>query len=279
MSELEKVKKDLLEANQLLEAKVKKLEELNNELSMTNSELKMLDKIKDEFVNIASHELRGPLHPILGYVAMAKSGKVDPMIALDVIYVQALKLKQVAYNILDASKIESQTLAYDLRPIRIHEILLNSMVAAAGTVDRSKVSLIANIDKKYEDLEIVADKARIEQVFTNVLGNAVKFTKHGSITVETHVNKDSNSIEIQVIDTGPGIPDKILPRLFEKFETLSTYNENVNGLGLGLFISKAIVVAHSGEIKATNNNEKGATIKIKLPLDLQVRDGKKGFLH
>lgn len=226
----------------------------------------MLDKVKDEFINIASHELRGPLHPILGYVTLARNRKIDPYIALDVIYMQALKLKQVAYNILDATKLESQSLAYNLQKIRIHEVLLDSMVAAAGTVDKNKVSLLPRIDKKYRDIEILADKSRIEQVFTNLLANAIKFTKEGNITAETHVHQDSNYVEILIVDTGTGIPETVLPKLFQKFGTLNAHNDNVNGMGLGLFISKAIVVAHGGEISATNNKDKGATIRILLPI-------------
>lgn len=264
MSEL---KKEDIEKIQALEARIKKLQELNAKFVLANRELKVLDKVKDEFINIASHELRGPLHPILGYVAMAKNRKIDPYVALDVIYMQALKLKQVAYNILDATKLESQSLAYNLQKIRIHEVLLDSMVAAAGTIDKSKISLVPKIDEKNRDIEIKADKSRIEQVFTNVLSNAIKFTKEGTITIETHVHNDSNYLEILVIDTGSGIPEVILPKLFQKFGTLNARDDNINGMGLGLFISKAIVVAHNGSIDALNNKDKGATIRITLPLD------------
>ena len=229
-------------------------------------EIKKLDKLKDQFIGIASHELRGPIHPILGYASMAKSGKVKPEAALDVIYKQALKLKQLAGDILDVSRIESGTLTYAMQKTKIHEILLNAMVAAGGMVNPKDVSVIADIDEHHKDLEIWADRDRIGQVFTNIIGNATKFTKKGAIKAQTHVNKDANMVEISITDTGGGIPEDLLPDLFGKFVTRNIGNLNKEGSGLGLYISKAIVSSHGGTIDVYNS-ENGATFRIVLPIE------------
>jgi len=114
----------------------------------------------------------------------------------------------------------------------------------------------------------MADKMRITQVLGNIIGNAIKFTKTGNITIETHVHGDENKVEIRVIDTGSGIPDIMFPHLFEKFSTKKTaVNESQTGTGLGLFISKAIILAHGGRVYASNNSNVGSTFTIILPIE------------
>jgi signal transduction histidine kinase len=106
------------------------------------------------------------------------------------------------------------------------------------------------------------------QVFSNIIGNAIKFTDNGSIKVECRASPSKNKIEIRVSDTGAGISEKILPNLFGKFVTKNAKETNGHGgTGLGLFISKAIVTAHKGEIHAYNNATGGATFTIILPID------------
>lgn len=262
----EHMRKNLVAAQETLASKNKELRTLNADLELANEALKKLDKLKDQFIGIASHELRGPIHPILGYASMAKSGKVKPEAALDIIYKQALKLKQLAGDILDVSRIESGTLTYAMQKTKIHEILLNAMVAAGGMVNPKEVSVIADIDEHNKDLEIWADRDRIGQVFTNIIGNSTKFTKKGAIKAQTHVNKDANTVEISITDTGGGIPEDLLPTLFGKFVTKNIGNLNKEGSGLGLYISKAIVTAHGGTIDAYNSGS-GATFRIVLPIE------------
>ena len=272
-SNFEHMRKILVNAQDALASKNKELqilnvslEQANEQLEVANEALKKLDKLKDQFIGVASHELRGPIHPILGYAAMAKSGKLEPLAAIDVIYNQALRLKQLASDILDVSKIESGNLSYNMQKVKIHEILLNALIAASGTVNPSKISINARIDEANKELEIVADKDRIEQVFSNIIGNAAKFTKKGSITGETHINVNSNYVEILISDTGGGIPEDVLPNLFGKFITKNVGGSNKEGSGLGLYISKAIITAHGGTIEAFNDNG-GATFRIVLPIN------------
>ena len=262
----EHMRKGLVNAQQELGKKNKELQTLNTDLDQANQDLKKLDKLKDQFIGIASHELRGPIHPILGYASMAKGGKIQPQVALDVIHQQALKLRQLASDILDVSRMDSGNLSYNMQKVKIHELLLNALIAAGGTVNPENVSIIAKIDERNKDLEMIADKDRIGQVFTNIMGNAVKFTRKGSITAATHVNSDSNTVEILISDTGGGIPEDILPNLFGKFVTKNVADTNKEGTGLGLYISKSIVNAHGGAIDAYNSNG-GATFRIVLPIN------------
>lgn len=262
----EHMRNGLVSAQHELAKKNKDLQTLNADLDQANQDLKKLDKLKDQFIGIASHELRGPIHPILGYASMAKGGKIQPQVALDVIHQQALKLRQLASDILDVSRMDSGNLSYNMQKVKINELLLNALIAAGGTVNPENVSIVAKIDERNKDLEVLADKDRIGQVFTNVIGNAVKFTRKGSITAATHVNSDSNTIEISISDTGGGIPEDILPNLFGKFVTKNVADTNKEGTGLGLYISKSIVNAHSGTIEAYNSNG-GATFKIVLPIN------------
>jgi signal transduction histidine kinase len=273
----EHMRKNLVAAQETLVSKNKELRTLNADLELANEALKKLDKLKDQFIGIASHELRGPIHPILGYASMARSGKVKPEAALDIIYKQALKLKQLAGDILDVSRIESGTLTYTMQRTKIHEILLNAMVAAGGMVNPNDVSVIADIDEHNKNLEISADRDRIGQVFTNIIGNATKFTKKGAIKAQTHVNKDANTVEISISDTGGGIPEDLLPNLFGKFVTKNVGNMNKEGSGLGLYISKAIVTAHGGTIDA-HNSENGATFRIVLPIE-QINENEERVLE
>jgi len=262
----EHMRNGLVSAQHELAKKNKDLQTLNADLDQANQDLKKLDKLKDQFIGIASHELRGPIHPILGYASMAKGGKIQPQVALDVIHQQALKLRQLASDILDVSRMDSGNLSYNMQKVKINELLLNALIAAGGTVNPENVSIVAKIDDRNKDLEVIADKDRIGQVFTNVIGNAVKFTRKGSITAATHVNSDSNTVEISISDTGGGIPEDILPNLFGKFVTKNVADTNKEGTGLGLYISKSIVNAHSGTIEAHNSNG-GATFRIVLPIN------------
>jgi signal transduction histidine kinase len=262
----EHMRNGLVSAQHELAKKNKDLQTLNADLDQANQDLKKLDKLKDQFIGIASHELRGPIHPILGYASMARGGKIQPQVALDVIHQQALKLRQLASDILDVSRMDSGNLSYNMQNVKINELLLNALIAAGGTVNPENVSIVAKIDERNKDLEMIADKDRIGQVFTNIIGNAVKFTRKGSITATTHVNSDSNTIEISISDTGGGIPEDILPNLFGKFVTKNVADTNKEGTGLGLYISKSIVNAHGGTVEAYNSNG-GATFRIVLPIN------------
>ena len=240
--------------------------DLTKKLEATNVELKQKEKLKDEFINVASHELKSPIQPILGLAALAKKGKINQERAWDIILRQARKLEHLANDILDVSRIESGSLSCKMDRVGINDVILEVMAAAKLNPHLSEsVVLDTKLDTP---IEIVADKMRITQLLGNIIGNAIKFTKTGSITVETCVYRDENKVEIRIADTGSGIPDSLLPHLFEKFSTKKiTGNESETGTGLGLFISKAIVLAHGGWVYASNNSNYGSTFTIILPIE------------
>jgi len=244
----------------------KKQIDLTRRLEKTNEVLKQKEKLKDEFINIASHELRSPIQPILGLAGLAKKGKINQELAWDIILRQARKLDQLANDILDVSRIESGNLSCKMDRVNINDIILEVMAASKLSPNLSEAVVL---DTKLDvPAEIMADKMRINQVLGNIIGNAIKFTKTGNITIETHVHGDENKVEIRIIDTGSGIPDIMLPHLFEKFSTKKTaVNESQTGTGLGLFISKAIILAHGGRVYASNNSNVGSTFTIILPIE------------
>ncbi|HJS82753.1 MAG TPA: PAS domain-containing sensor histidine kinase [Nitrososphaera sp.] len=237
------------------------------DVERANEELKVKEQLKNEFIAIASHELRTPIQPLLGYAILAKKGKVTQEAAWEGILKEARRLQQLANDILDVSRIESDSITYQMEKVAIASVL-ESTVDSARTNLGKDVSMELAIDDTSSDLELDLDRSRMTQVLSNIIGNAVKFTKSGNIKVECQAFSSKNKIEIRVSDTGAGIPEQILPNLFGKFVTKSAGETNGHsGTGLGLFISKAIVTAHKGEIYAYNNAAGGATFTIVLPIE------------
>jgi len=239
---------------------------LNKDVEKINEELKKREQLKNEFIAIASHELRTPIQPILGFALLAKKGKISHDAAWDGVLKEARRLQQLANDILDVSRIESGELIYKMEKVSVNN-LLNS-VGESERADLAKdVTLEIITDEGMKDLEVELDRSRITQVLVNIVGNAIKFTQRGNIRIKGKTYLDKNRIEIIISDTGDGIPEFVLPKLFGKFVTKSVGERNKHGTGLGLFISKAIVTAHGGEIVAHNNIGGGATFSISLPIE------------
>ncbi|MGI0048908.1 MAG: PAS domain-containing sensor histidine kinase, partial [Nitrososphaera sp.] len=229
------------------------------DVERANEELKVKEQLKNEFIAIASHELRTPIQPLLGYAILAKKGKVTQEAAWEGILKEARRLQQLANDILDVSRIESDSITYQMEKVAIASVL-ESTVDSARTNLGKDVSMELAIDDTSRDLELDLDRSRMTQVLSNIIGNAVKFTKSGNIKVECQAFSSKNKIEIRVSDTGAGISEQVLPNLFGKFVTKSAGETNGHGgTGLGLFISKAIVTGHKCKVYASNNTTGGAT--------------------
>jgi two-component system, OmpR family, sensor histidine kinase VicK len=257
-----------------------------------NEELKRADKMQKEFINIAAHELRTPAQSILGYAELAitdpELSKHDKQGFIDTIYRNAIRLYRLTKDILDVTKIESDTLQLNKELVNLNILIANIVLDVnrrSSYREKKNVSITYKVGKKgdissnnNDDATFVdADKERITQILYNLLDNAVKFSKDNngtvSVTLEEEKNEESADKEkiqqreeevviVKVKDTGIGIHQEILPRLFTKFATKSS-----TGTGLGLYISKSIVKAHGGKIWAHNNsNDKGATFAFSLPL-------------
>lgn len=246
-----------------------KLKENQKLISLQYEKLKELDKLKDDFIKMAAHELRTPLQPIISYNALASQGLIDKDEAMRVIDIQAHRLHKLTDNIFTVSKIESGTLQYKKQKIMINDIILEILESTKRDPELGKeVSIVEKLEKTC-NVEILADPSMINLSISNIISNAVKFTKAGTIEVETFVYYDKNKAQISVRDTGTGIPKEVLANLFSKFVSKGVETRNKHGTGLGLFISNAIVKAHQGKIIGYNNyvNGKGATFTITLPID------------
>ena len=248
-------------------------------------QLKIHDKMQKEFINIAAHELRTPVQPILSLTQIVRSNEKDAeqRQLLDVTIRNAKRLRQLTEDILDVTKIESQSLNLNKEQFNLNDVITN----AIDDIMTNKVLLKAEnstnnsndaIKLLYipQDIFVYADKGRIGQVIHNLLDNGIKSTKDkdGTITVmikEKEKERINNNDEqqqqkmiiVSIKDTGKGIDSQIFPRLFTKFASKS----ETGGTGLGLFISKSIVEAHGGKIWAENNSDaRGATFSFSLPV-------------
>jgi signal transduction histidine kinase len=254
-------------------------------------QLQESDRIKTEFINLAAHELRTPILPIIGFAELLEEelrGDDKKREVTTAIIRNAKRLQRLADDILDVTKIESNTLRIDKEQLNLNDLILNALDDIVMNVKEEEVELKSgdgsgdndnNKRRKLlykaseEEIIIQADKTRLIQVISNLINNAIKFTKEGSISIVVEKNKDNNNnhnkeeVIVSVKDTGTGIDSDILPRLFSKFASKSS-----KGTGLGLFISKSIIEEHGGNMWAQNNNnninthsEKGATFYFTLP--------------
>lgn len=240
----------------------KDIEHMSKELKKSYDRLKSESDLKNQFINIAAHELRSPVQPILSHIELYKKGLIEKEEAFKIIDSEAHRLQKLTNDILDIARIESGTFGYDVQRVRINDII-QKVCDSINPILNKDVELELELE---ENVGIDADPDRLYQAFANVIGNAVKFTKKGKIKIETEVLPEKK-IWVKISDTAGGIPQEILPKLFEKFATKNVGAEQSQGTGLGLCISKAIVVAHKGEISAYNNEQGGATFTIILPVN------------
>jgi signal transduction histidine kinase len=275
----------ILRRNAALERKV---EERTAELRTANEELRNHDKIQKEFINIAAHELRTPIVPILTLSELLYSkikelqqgeGQEEKEM-LEIILRNANRLHQLTEDILDVTRIESHTLKLRKERFNLDDVISNVVEDYRKQIANDSNNGNGNVKVIYElanssdsstsnnSIVVEADRRRLTQVISNLLNNAIKFTQEGTVTVSTSIiikrRKDDKSddqvakgeeeeeereVVIAVKDTGTGIDPELMPRLFTKFATKS-----YQGTGLGLFISKSIVEAHGGKMWAENNN-------------------------
>jgi signal transduction histidine kinase len=226
------------------------------ELEQANEELKRLDAAKDEFLDVAAHEIRTPITPIM-LAAEELEAQLGSRKDVKMILRNARKLQQLVQNVLDVARLENKTFKLNLEKADLGEVVM-------AVVDDFKVQVedrpAVQFVYKPVYIDVLVDRHRIAQVLSNIMSNAVKFTKQGDITVSISAVAGGSMAQVTVADSGPGIDQEILPHLFQKFATRSE-----GGTGLGLYISKSIVEAHGGKIWA-ERREKGAAFSFTLPL-------------
>jgi signal transduction histidine kinase len=238
------------------------------ELRRANEQLKNHDQMQKEFINVAAHELRTPIQPVLALsdILRSKIKDKEQVELLDVILRNVKRLQRLSQVILDVTMIESHSLKLNKHAIDLNDLIVNIIQDHQNVIQKSdgKVRLEYETEAKGKEgkqIFVEADRERITQVIWNLLTNAMKFTKDGTITVSTRVT--GREVMVTVKDTGEGIDPKIQPRLFSKFATSS-----IQGTGLGLYISKSIVEAHGGSMWAENKRDRrgGATFYFSLPV-------------
>jgi signal transduction histidine kinase len=181
---------------------------------------------------------------------------------LEVVIRNANRLQRLSEDILDVTRIESQNLNLKPERLNLDEIISNAINDAKRNHTIKNVDLLYQHDKYDDDsVFIQADKGRLNQVISNLISNAIKFTEEGSIIITSKKEENENKVIVSVKDSGIGVDPEVLPRLFQKFATKS-----YQGTGLGLYISKSIVEAHDGKMWAENNTDgKGSTFYFTLP--------------
>jgi signal transduction histidine kinase len=275
-SRLKETNRSLIESNARLKESNARLKEREEIISTQYEKLKEADKMKDEFINVAAHELRTPIQPILGMTELLHSkikDNAEQRELLDITIRNVKRLKRLANEILDVAKIESQYLQLKKEEFNLNDIIVNCVnditINRYSNNKREKDGVKISYEPK--DIFLEADEKRISQVISNLLSNALKATNKGFISIISNTSGDSNNNNddkmaiISVRDTGQGIAPDILPKLFSKF-----FSKSFEGTGLGLYISKRIVEGHGGKIWAENNFDgKGATFSFTLPLNTQ----------
>ena len=261
----------LIKWNSILDYEVKRrteqLEDSNRQLSLSNQQLalaneqlKVHDKMQKEFINIASHEMKTPTQAIIGYSELLQNHPDKKDEIMQAISRNAVRLQRLTSDILYVTRIESQSLKLNLEQFNLKDAISSNVQVYNNQIEKQgKKEDIKLVYDGPKDISIKADKARVYQVISNLLNNAVKFTQEGIIYI-TVEKKADNEVVVKVQDTGQGIDPTILPRLYSKFASKS-----FEGTGLGLYISKNIVEAHGGRMWAENNRDgKGATFSFSL---------------
>gem|GEM_PF-266482 len=281
------------ERTQKLEKTITELKEkeevvktINKQLVSANNELTIHDKMQKEFINIAAHELRTPIMPILGLSELLYNKVINKKGSslkqetlkehLQIIVRNSYRLQKLVEAVLDVTKLESRIFKLNTELVELNEVIANVVIDFENIIKNKKHD---NDDKNKNNVKIIyepnrnnkifvnVDKTRLIQVISNILDNALKFTQGGFIIITTRITnkeKDTNNDKVIVMikDSGIGIDNEILPRLFTKFATKSD-----QGTGLGLFIAKKIIEAHGGKIWAQNNtNGIGSTFYFTLPI-------------
>jgi signal transduction histidine kinase len=214
---------------------------------------------QSEFINVAAHELRTPIMPILAYAEILESNMDGPSEEVEAIKRNAVRLQRLAENILNVARIDSKSLS-----LRRETFDLNNFVGEIISEKRVTKTIDLRFEPSLEEVIVSADRERITQVVSNLVDNAIKFTSKGKVVVS--IRRAEREAVVQVSDDGPGIDPDMFQVLFTKFGARSQ-----GGTGLGLFISKGIVEAHGGKISAKNKGDYGsgggALFEFTLPLD------------
>lgn len=229
--------------------------------------LKKLELIRTEFVSNVTHELKTPLTSIRGFIETLRNGAMEDSVVakkfLDIIDIEAERLYILINDILQLSEIESRQQDSNIATHNLHSIVEETISILQGVADRKHVSLDWEVQ---EGLKIVANKDRIKQMLINLIDNSIKYNvENGSVNIRAF--KADKMIVFSIKDTGIGIPDEHISRIFERFYRVDKgRSRNMGGTGLGLSIVKHIVNLYNGDIKVHSQPGKGTEFTIRLPV-------------
>ena len=250
-----------------MESLTLRLEKSNSNLEVANEKLKGLDKLKTEFVSLASHQLRSPLTAIKGYTSMLLEGDYgdinkEAKETIERVMESSNNLTIVVEDLLNISKIESGGMKYEMIKFDLGELVLHTSKELSITAEKKGLKLICNVSEK-DNYFVNADKDKIRQVLVNLIDNGMKYTPNGEII--TDLKKDNNKIILSIKDTGVGVSPEAKKNLFEKFSRGDGAKLNAGGSGLGLYLVKEILKAHGGRVWVDSEGVgKGSTFSVEL---------------
>jgi len=248
--------------------KTQELRELNDNLLTSYQRLKEVDRLKDEFLANMSHELRTPLNSIIGFSGMLMQDPngqlaVEAREDLQIIYQNGRSLLGLIDSILDLSKIEAGKMDMDLEEVDPVALLDEVKAMCAGLIQGRPIAL--QYHRPEGAIRVMGDRDRLRQVFTNLAGNAIKFTESGTVKVSAQVEGDRFKVRIE--DTGIGMSPEELDRLFKPFQQVDgSITRRFGGTGLGLAISQRFMGLMHGRISATSHKGEGSTFVVEMPL-------------
>ena len=248
----------------------KEVEKATRDLRRANTQLKKLDAAKSEFISIASHQLRTPLTVIKGYISMMLEGNFGALTKLETeslekVFLSNERLIQLVENLLNISRIESGRLQFDFKEVDLNNMVESVIEELSGNA--KKKGLILQYKSPTKILpKIKIDDEKIRQVIMNLVDNAIKYTKQGSITVK--LEQHEKKIKFSVADSGMGVRPEDMINLFKKFSRgTGTSLVHTEGTGLGLYVARMMIAAHKGKIWAESNGEgKGSKFCFELPV-------------
>lgn len=245
---------------------VNQLDGTNINIILDITERKRLEQRKDEFIGIASHELKTPLTSIKGYVQILEriieemgDEKAKRLVSRTNTYIN--RLNSLIADLLDVSKIQSGKLEFDISTFDIHGLVKDAIESMEPTSNHHKIIFEESIHQ-----DIVGDRHRLEQVVINLLSNAIKYSPD-SDKVLVRISKDDKNVVIAVTDFGVGIALKNQTKLFQRFYRVESISRDFSGLGIGLYISSEIVNRHNGKIWVQSEENKGSTFYFSLPIE------------
>jgi PAS domain S-box-containing protein len=259
-----------------VKAEIERAELLNRE-SHARQQAEEASRLKEEFLATVSHELRTPLNAVVGWSRLLRTGQLDAdgtSHAVEVIERNAAAQRQIIEDLLDVSRIVSGKLRINTQPVDVLLVIHAAIDAIRPAAEAKAIRISTHIEAP--DSIVKADSERLQQVLWNLLANAVKFTPIGG-TIDLYLEQHGSLAEIRIEDSGLGIPEEFLPRIFERFSQADgSITRKYGGLGLGLAIVRHLVELHGGTVSAANRAEGGAILTVRLPITVMPQKSTKG---